>query len=56
MFELCNSIRDLVVGVVSVFAFNCDDPSSNPTEVFIFFCKLFEKNENTQERDRGWAH
>ena len=25
-----------------------DDPSSNPTEAYSFFCQLFQKNENLQ--------
>ena len=33
--------------MVSVLAFNSDDPSSNPADVYRFFCKkiVFEKNE-----------
>ena len=37
--------------VVSMFAINSDNPSSNPTEVYIFFCKmLLKKNENSQKK------
>ena len=36
--------------VVSVCAFYSDDPSSNPSEAYSFFCKIvFEKNENKQK-------
>ena len=39
--------------VVSVLAFQSDDPRWNPAEVHSFFCKiLFEKNENKQKRGR----
>ena len=32
-----------------------DDPSSNPADAFIFFCKIvLEKKENKQKRGRGW--
>ena len=27
--------------VVSVYAFNSNDPSSNPADAYIFFCKIF---------------
>ena len=40
---------------VSVLAFNSEDPSSNPAEACSFFCKMFEKNENTQKRP-GLVH
>ena len=41
--------------VVSALAFYSDDPSSNPTEAYNFSGKfVFEKNENKQNRGRGW--
>ena len=39
--------------VVSVLAFDSDDPSSIPAEVYNFFCKIVvEKNENKQKEAR----
>ena len=36
--------------VVSMLAFYSDDPSSNPADAYIFFCKMLsEKNENKQK-------
>ena len=36
--------------MVSVLVFYSDDPSSNTTEAYKFFCKIvFEKNENKQK-------
>ena len=39
--------------VVSLLAFYSDDPSPNPAEVYSFYSKLFEKNENKQKGGRG---
>ena len=43
--------------VVSVLAFDSDNPSSNPAEVYYKFlsCKLFEKKYNKQ-KEAGMAH
>ena len=38
--------------MVSVRAFNSDDPSSKPTVFSVKF--MFENNENKQIRGRGW--
>ena len=41
--------------VVSVLAFNSNDPSSNPAEAYSFFCNIvFEKNENKQKRGQDF--
>ena len=40
--------------MVSLLAFNSDNPSSNPAEAYIFSVEfVFEKNEKTQ-RGQGW--
>ena len=39
--------------VVSMFAFNSDDPSSNPAEVYYFFQIVIEKDENTLKSGQG---
>ena len=40
--------------MVSVLAFNSDDPSSNPAESTVFSVKLFEKDENTRKGGREY--
>ena len=41
--------------VVSVLAFDSDDPRSFPGKAYSFFCKiLYVKNENKPKRGRGW--
>ena len=45
--------------VVSMLDFYSDDPSSNPADVYSFFCKIcvFGKNENKQkEASVGHRH
>ena len=35
--------------VVSVIALYSDNPSSNPAEIYVFFCKMLENNENQEK-------
>ena len=42
--------------VVSVIAFYSDNPSSNPTEAYSFFCTICAWNNENKQKEAGVGH